>query len=66
VWIGKVRRCISNADRFGLRDAMAWHYKSYEREQSAADRQLCAEAEIRAAAAKQGLWVDRNPVATWD
>lgn len=45
---------------------MAWHYKSYEREQSAADRQLCAEAEIRAAAAKQGLWVDRNPVATWD
>lgn len=45
---------------------LAWHYKKYEREQSAADRLLYANAEKDARLAGRGLWNDAGPVAPWD
>ena len=44
----------------------AWHYKAYEREQSANDRKLYELAESDAKAAKRGLWRDADPLPPWD
>ena len=45
---------------------LAWHYKAYQREQSADDRQLYDLTEREAKAAQRGLWRDANPVAPWE
>ena len=45
---------------------LAWHYKYYEDEQTAADRKLYAQAEKQAKAAKKGLWQGKKAVAPWD
>jgi endonuclease YncB( thermonuclease family) len=39
-----------------VKDGYAWHYKYYQKDQSAVDRGLYAEAENRARAEKLGLW----------
>lgn len=44
-----------------VKDGFAWHYKDYQREQSASDRQIYAEAEDSARLARSGLWFDENP-----
>jgi endonuclease YncB( thermonuclease family) len=44
-----------------VKAGMAWHYKDYQREQSAEDRDLYARAENEAHAARWGLWIDTNP-----
>jgi endonuclease YncB( thermonuclease family) len=49
-----------------VRAGLAWHYKLYANEQSAADRSLYAKAEEEARAAKRGLWVDANPTPPWE
>lgn len=49
-----------------IKAGLAWHYKYYENEQPPEDRQLYAEAELGARTAKQGLWVDPNPIPPWD
>ncbi len=41
---------------------MAWHYKYYQDEQSATDRELYANAENEARSARVGLWSDDNPI----
>jgi endonuclease YncB( thermonuclease family) len=64
--VGKVLVNGTDANLAQVQAGMAWHYKQYEREQLEADRQVYAEAEIKAAASKQGLWVDRHPTAPWD
>lgn len=45
---------------------MAWHYKKYDREQTANDRMLYVAEELDARAARRGLWGDSQPVAPWD
>lgn len=45
---------------------MAWHFKRYAGEQSAAERQAYARAEERARSNGVGLWVDQNPVPPWE
>lgn len=45
---------------------LAWHYKRYQGEQSAEDRQRYARAEDDARARRLGLWHDPHPVAPWD
>lgn len=45
---------------------LAWHYKKYEQEQSAADRQLYAQEEMTARNKHLGLWSDATPIAPWD
>ena len=44
----------------------AWHYKAYQRDQSAKDARGYAEAEEAARSARRGLWADRNPVPPWE
>lgn len=45
---------------------LAWHYKQYEREQSASDRLLYSSAESESRQARRGLWRDTDPMAPWD
>ena len=44
-----------------VKDGFAWHYKDYQREQSADDRKLYAIEEEEARLAKRGLWFDEIP-----
>jgi endonuclease YncB( thermonuclease family) len=45
-----------------VKAGMAWHYKEYQREQAAADRELYATAEDEARNTRRGLWQDADPV----
>ena len=49
-----------------IQQGLAWHYKEYQREQSAADRQSYAEAETQARKAQAGLWRDPDPMPPWE
>ena len=49
-----------------IRDGYAWHYKAFEREQSAEDRAAYARTEADARSARKGLWRDAAPVPPWD
>ncbi|MFM6991602.1 MAG: thermonuclease family protein [Rhodoferax sp.] len=44
---------------------MAWHYKKYAAEQSAADNIRYGDAEIVARTSKVGLWHDDMPMSPW-
>lgn len=48
-----------------VRRGLAWHYKEYEREQSAADRHRYSEAENEAKAYRRGLWALPHPIEPW-
>lgn len=48
-----------------IKAGMAWHYKYYQDEQSAIDRELYATAENEARSARLGLWSDENPIPPW-
>jgi endonuclease YncB( thermonuclease family) len=45
---------------------LAWHYKQYQRLQSATDRAAYGAAEDQARHAKRGLWSEANPVQPQD
>lgn len=73
-----VRAEVSKRDRYGrtlwgtldvnleqVRRGLAWHYKEYEREQSAADRHRYSEAENEAKAYRRGLWALPHPIEPW-
>ena len=49
-----------------VRAGFAWHYKAYEKEQSAADRVSYAHAENDARIRRAGLWLDKSPTPPWD
>jgi len=49
-----------------LKAGMAWHYKQYEDEQSATDRDAYAATECAAMKSKTGLWSDPHPVQPQD
>lgn len=53
----KLGRQIANEEMIRL--GMAWHYKQYSRDAS------LAQLENEAKAARQGLWIDAEPVAPW-
>ena len=63
--LGKVLAGGKDVNLEQVRTGFAWHYKKYERTQSATDRQVYAVAENEAKAAKRGLWVDAEPVPPW-
>jgi endonuclease YncB( thermonuclease family)/methylphosphotriester-DNA--protein-cysteine methyltransferase len=44
-----------------IKAGLAWHYKTYEKEQPPEDRLTYAAAEQEARAARRGLWQDPNP-----
>jgi endonuclease YncB( thermonuclease family) len=49
-----------------VKAGMAWHYKQYEDEQSAADRDAYAASECGAMKSKIGLWSDPHPILPQD
>jgi endonuclease YncB( thermonuclease family) len=49
-----------------VKAGMAWHYKQYQDEQSATDRQAYAATECAAMKARIGLWSDPHPVQPQD
>jgi endonuclease YncB( thermonuclease family) len=61
VWIDGNDECLEQ-----IKAGLAWHYKEYAREQSAADRQRYADAEQDARLKKRGLWQDLDPTPPWD
>ena len=64
-----VSRIIVNGIDAGLEQVkagMAWHYKQYEVEQSSTDRANYSAAELKARAAKLGLWAEDAPVRPQD
>nr|WP_298419658.1 thermonuclease family protein [Hylemonella sp.] len=64
--IGKVLLDGDDINLELVRAGLAWHYRAYEREQPADEREQYAEAEQRARERRQGLWSDTQPVAPWD
>ena len=61
--IGKVLVGGKDACLEQLIAGFAWHYKKYQNEQSASDRQQYSDAEQEARDAKCGLWQDLKAVA---
>jgi endonuclease YncB( thermonuclease family) len=49
-----------------VKRGMAWHYKSYAKEQPKGDRGTYAAAEETARAQRVGLWSDATSVPPWD
>lgn len=60
--VGKIVIDGTDVNLEQVKAGMAWHYKEYQREQAAADRELYATAEDEARADRRGLWQDANPV----
>ena len=64
--IGKVLVGGEDACLAQVRAGLAWHYKAYEREQSHADRDRYAQAEVEARRGRRGLWRDPSPTPPWE
>ena len=64
--VGKVLVNGVDANLEQVQRGFAWHYKAYEREQSANDRKLYDLAESEAKAVKRGLWRDAEPLPPWE
>lgn len=64
--VGKILVNGRDVNLIQVERGMAWHYKAYEREQSADDRKLYDAAEISARTVRKGLWRDSEPTAPWD
>jgi len=60
--VGKITLDGKDVNLEQVKAGMAWHYKEYEREQTASDRELYARAEDEARAARRGLWQDADPI----
>ena len=63
--VGKVLSDGNDVCLQQIKAGMAWHYKYYQDEQSARDRELYATAENEAHSARLGLWSDENPIPPW-
>lgn len=64
--IGKILVNGRDANLSQVEAGLAWHYKQYAGEQSPADRQSYAAAEVSAQQTRKGLWYEENPVSPWD
>jgi len=64
--LGKVLAGNKDVNLEQVRAGMAWHYKAYERTQTATDRQAYTAAENLAKATKRGLWADSEPIPPWE
>ena len=59
----------SNYGKVGLqqiRQGMAWRFKAYQHEQTTHDRLVYRDEEESAKARRVGLWMDANPVPSWE
>ena len=64
--VGKVLFNGSDICLEQIKLGMAWHYKQYESEQSKADRDVYAQAELASRTQTIGLWKDKNPTPPWE
>lgn len=64
--IGKVIVANQDAGLALISSGLAWHYKKYEKEQAASDRERYATAEETARLKRVGLWSDADPVPPWE
>ncbi len=64
--VGKVFADSHEVGLVQIERGMAWHYKTYEREQRPEDAREYAQAEIEAKSARRGLWGDARPVSPWE
>lgn len=64
--IGKVIVDGVDANLEQVKAGLAWHYKQYQREQSAEDIAAYVLAEELARNESKGLWVDAEPVPPWE
>jgi endonuclease YncB( thermonuclease family) len=64
--VGKLIRQGQDLGLTMVNTGLAWWYRKYAYEQSAADQLIYAAAEQSARAAKRGLWADPAPMAPWD
>jgi endonuclease YncB( thermonuclease family) len=65
--VGKVLAQGVDANLAQLQAGWAWHYRQYQREQSAEDRSLYSETESLAREAQKGLWQGNTPPEPpWD
>ena len=60
--VGKVMIGGKDANLDQVRSGFAWHYKAYQKEQSASDRVAYTNAETSALNMKSGLWNDPKPM----
>ncbi len=63
--VGKVLVNGHDANLAQIQAGMAWHYKQYQREQSAEDQQIYSSAEDAAKSSNLGLWSGADPVPPW-
>lgn len=63
--VGKVLVGGVDVNLAQVADGMAWHYRQYAREQSAADKRAYRAAEDSARAHRIGLWAGSAPVPPW-
>lgn len=49
-----------------LEKGLAWHYKRFPYQQSAASRKTYSDAESSASAARAGIWADASPTPPWE
>jgi endonuclease YncB( thermonuclease family) len=63
--VGKVLVGGVDVNLAQVADGMAWHYRQYAREQSAADKRAYRAAEASARAHRIGLWAGSAPVPPW-
>lgn len=64
--VGKVLVDGLDANLEQIKRGMAWHYKAYQREQPAQDRDTYSDAEEEARRGGVGLWKDERPVPPWE
>lgn len=64
--VGKILVNGADANLEQIKRGLAWHYKTYAREQSAEDREVYGAAEVAARASGIGLWRDAEPLPPWE
>lgn len=64
--VGKVIVDGVDANLEQVKAGLAWHYKQYQREQSAEDIAVYVLAEELARNESKGLWADAEPVPPWE
>ena len=64
--VGKVLLNGVDCNLLQIQRGLAWHYRAYQSEPSAADRKVYAQAEDTARSTRTGLWRDAAPLAPWD
>lgn len=64
--LGKILLTGADINITQVESGMAWHFKKYESDQSPSDRAKYSGAEVKARAAKLGLWLDKAPTPPWD